>query len=54
MTGQVFCVRQVLGKKLEYTGTVHHLFVDFMKTCDYQERATAQHSDWIYYIYGIS
>jgi hypothetical protein len=33
-TGQIFCVRQVLEKKLECNGTVHQLFVDFEKAYD--------------------
>jgi hypothetical protein len=33
-TDQIFCIRQTLGKKLEYNETVHQLFVDFKKAYD--------------------
>jgi hypothetical protein len=29
---QIFCIRQILQKKLGYNETVHQLFVDFKKT----------------------
>jgi hypothetical protein len=31
---QIFYIRQILEKKLEYNGTVHQLFIDFKKACD--------------------
>jgi hypothetical protein len=35
-TDQIFCIRQTLKKKKwEYNETVHQLFVDFKKACDY-------------------
>jgi hypothetical protein len=34
MTDQIFCIRQILEKKWEYTGTVHQLFIDFKKAYD--------------------
>jgi hypothetical protein len=33
-TDQIFYIRQVLQKKLEYNGTVHQLFIDFKKAND--------------------
>jgi hypothetical protein len=33
-TDQIFYIRQILGKKWEYNGTVHQLFVDFKKAYD--------------------
>jgi hypothetical protein len=30
-TDQIFYIRQILEKKLEYNGTVHQLFIDFKK-----------------------
>jgi hypothetical protein len=30
-TGQTFCIRQVLDKELEYSETVHQIFVDFKR-----------------------
>jgi hypothetical protein len=29
MTDQIFYIRQILEKNLEYNGTVHQLFIDF-------------------------
>ena len=31
---QIFCIRQILEKKWEYDGTVHHLFIDFKNAYD--------------------
>jgi hypothetical protein len=31
---QIFYIRQILEKKLEYNGTVHQLFIDFKKAYD--------------------
>jgi hypothetical protein len=31
---QMFCICQILEKKWKYSGTVHQLFMDFMKVCD--------------------
>jgi hypothetical protein len=31
---QIFCIRQILGKKWEYNETVLHLFIDFKKAYD--------------------
>jgi hypothetical protein len=33
-TDQIFCIRQILEKKWEYSETVHQLFVDFKKAYD--------------------
>jgi hypothetical protein len=33
-TDQIFCIRQILEKKWEYSGTVHQLFIDFEKSYD--------------------
>ncbi|PNF23216.1 hypothetical protein B7P43_G02735 [Cryptotermes secundus] len=33
-TDQIFCIRQILEKKLEYDETVHQLFIDFKKAYD--------------------
>jgi hypothetical protein len=33
-TDQIFNIRQILGKKWEYNGTVHQLFIDFKKAYD--------------------
>jgi hypothetical protein len=33
-TDKIFCIRQILEKKLEYNETVHQLFTDFMKAND--------------------
>jgi hypothetical protein len=33
-TDQIFCIRQILEKKWEYSGTVHQLFIDFKKAYD--------------------
>jgi hypothetical protein len=30
----MFCIRQILDKKLEYSETVHQLFIDFNKAYD--------------------
>jgi hypothetical protein len=30
-TDQISCIRQILGKKLEYNGTVYQLLTDFKK-----------------------
>jgi hypothetical protein len=30
----IFCIRQILEKKWEYNGAVHHLFIDFKKAYD--------------------
>ena len=30
----IFCIRQILQKKLEYNEAVHHLFIDFKKAYD--------------------
>jgi hypothetical protein len=35
---QIFYIRQILEKKLEYNGTVHQLFIDFKKVYDSDER----------------
>jgi hypothetical protein len=37
-TGQMFCIRQILEKKWEYSETVHQLFVDFKKSYDSARR----------------
>jgi hypothetical protein len=34
MTDQIFYIRQILEKKLEYNGTVHHLCTYFKKDYD--------------------
>jgi hypothetical protein len=34
MSDHIFCIPQILGKKLEYSETVHQLFVDFKKAYD--------------------
>ena len=31
---RVFCIRQIIEKKLEYNEAVHQIFTDFKKTCD--------------------
>jgi hypothetical protein len=33
-TDQIFYIGQILDKKLEYSGTVHQLFIDFKKAYD--------------------
>jgi hypothetical protein len=33
-TDQIFCICQMLEKKLEYSETVHQLFKDFKKAYD--------------------
>jgi hypothetical protein len=33
-TDQIFYIRQILGKKWEYNGMVHRLFIDFKKAYD--------------------
>ena len=33
-TDEIFCIRQVLENKWEYSEAVHHLFVDFKKAYD--------------------
>jgi sorting nexin-29 len=33
-TDQIFCIRQILEKKWEYSETVHKLFIDFKKAYD--------------------
>jgi hypothetical protein len=33
-TDHIFCIRQILKKKREYSGAVHQLFVDFTKAYD--------------------
>jgi hypothetical protein len=33
-TNQIFCIWQILEKNWEYNGTVHQLFIDFMKAYD--------------------
>jgi hypothetical protein len=30
-TDQIFCIRQILERKWEYTETVHQLFIDFSR-----------------------
>jgi hypothetical protein len=37
-TDQIFCIRQILEKKCEYSETVHQLFVDFKKAYDSAKR----------------
>jgi hypothetical protein len=34
MADQIFCIWQILERKWEYNGTVHHLFIDFKKAYD--------------------
>jgi hypothetical protein len=34
MTDHIFCMWQILEKKLEYNGTVHQLCIDFKKAYD--------------------
>jgi hypothetical protein len=34
VTGEIFCIHQILEKKLEYNGTGYHLFIDFAKAYD--------------------
>jgi hypothetical protein len=34
MTDQIFCIWQILEKKWQYKGIVHHLFIDFKKAYD--------------------
>jgi hypothetical protein len=48
---QIFYIRQILQKKWEYNGTVHHLFIDFKKAYDSIKREA------LYYIlveFGIT
>jgi hypothetical protein len=33
-TDNIFFIRQILGKKWEYNGAVHQLFIDFKKAYD--------------------
>lgn len=33
-TDHIFCIHQMLEKKLEYGGTVHELFIDFKEVYD--------------------
>jgi len=33
-TQHIFCIRQILEKKLEYIKAVHQLYIDFKKACD--------------------
>jgi hypothetical protein len=33
-TDQIFCIRLILEKKLEYNETVHQLFIEFKKVYD--------------------
>jgi hypothetical protein len=35
---QIFYIRQIIGEKWEYNGTVHQLFIDFKKACDSREK----------------
>jgi hypothetical protein len=35
---QIFYIPQILGKKWEYNGTVHQLFIDFKKAYDSVKR----------------
>jgi hypothetical protein len=35
MTDQIFYIWQILEKKWEYNGTVHQLFIDFKKACNW-------------------
>jgi hypothetical protein len=37
-TDQMFCIHQILEKKLEYNETVHYLFIDFKKAYDSVKR----------------
>jgi hypothetical protein len=37
-TDQIFYIQQILEKKLEYTGTVHQIFIDFKKAYDSVKR----------------
>jgi hypothetical protein len=37
-TDQIFCIRQILEKKWEYSETVHRLFIDFKKAFDSERR----------------
>jgi hypothetical protein len=37
-TDQIVCIRRILEKKWEYNETVHQLFMDFEKTCDFIKR----------------
>jgi hypothetical protein len=34
----IFCIHEILEKKWEYDGTIHHLFTDFKKACDLVRR----------------
>jgi len=38
LTDHIFCIRQVLEKKWEFSGTLYQLFIDF-EVCDSQERS---------------
>jgi hypothetical protein len=33
-TDEIFCIHQILEKKLEYNETIHQLFTDFKKAYD--------------------
>jgi len=33
-TDHIFCIRQILEKKLEYNEAVHQIFIDFKKAYD--------------------
>jgi hypothetical protein len=37
-TDQIFYIQQILERKWEYNGMVHHLFIDFTKACDSVKR----------------
>jgi hypothetical protein len=34
-TDKIFCIRQILEKKKKYNVTVHQLFIDIKKACDF-------------------
>jgi hypothetical protein len=37
-TDQIFCICQILKKRSEYSQTVYHLFIDFVKAYDSMRR----------------
>ena len=41
-TDHIFCIRQILEKKLEYNEAMHQLFIDFKKAYDSVRR-------WVFY-----
>jgi hypothetical protein len=53
-TDQIFYIRQILEKKWGYNGTVHQLFIDFIKTYDSVKRVVLWSILLVVYLRSLS